>query len=180
MSRCACSIRFPAEDSRPGPAFSPPRPTSGASITACTTSCSSPTMRSPSPAAATSAMNISRAIKHSNFIDLDVVAAGAIVPQLSASFDAFWNSKYAYPIASVASPVERGAGRRRRCSKRESAGNANWLEQRTRCGTRAADLGAGHGARGSARQDRERDLSRRRGHDRQRHHDADALGANRN
>jgi putative cardiolipin synthase len=43
--------------------------------------------------------------EHSNFIDLDVVAAGAIVPELSASFDAFWNSKYAYPIASVASPV---------------------------------------------------------------------------
>ncbi len=43
--------------------------------------------------------------KYYNFIDLDVVAAGAIVPELSASFDAFWNSKYAYPIASVASPV---------------------------------------------------------------------------
>jgi len=43
--------------------------------------------------------------KSSNFIDLDVVAAGAIVPQLSASFDAFWNSRYAYPIASVAAPV---------------------------------------------------------------------------
>jgi putative cardiolipin synthase len=41
----------------------------------------------------------------SNFIDLDVVAGGPIVPALSASFDAFWNSKYAYPIASVASPV---------------------------------------------------------------------------
>ncbi|MGC1520436.1 MAG: phospholipase D-like domain-containing protein, partial [Steroidobacteraceae bacterium] len=44
--------------------------------------------------------------KYSNFIDLDVVAAGAIVPELSASFDAFWNSKYAYPIASVAAPVD--------------------------------------------------------------------------
>ena len=43
--------------------------------------------------------------QRNNFIDLDVVAAGAIVPELSASFDAFWNSKYAYPIASVASPV---------------------------------------------------------------------------
>jgi cardiolipin synthase C len=43
--------------------------------------------------------------QHNNFIDLDVVAAGAIVKELSASFDAFWNSKYAYPIASVASPV---------------------------------------------------------------------------
>src|SRR5580704_15337638 len=42
---------------------------------------------------------------HSNFVDLDVVAAGSIVPELSASFDAFWNSKYAYPIASLASPV---------------------------------------------------------------------------
>src|ERR1700733_11154536 len=44
--------------------------------------------------------------QYNNFIDLDVVAAGAIVPELSASFDAFWNSKYAYPIASVATPVE--------------------------------------------------------------------------
>ena len=43
--------------------------------------------------------------KHSNFIDLDVVGAGPIVPQLSASFDAFWNSKYAYPIASLAEPA---------------------------------------------------------------------------
>jgi len=43
--------------------------------------------------------------KNSNFIDLDLVTAGAIVPQLSASFDAFWNSPYAYPIASVAAPV---------------------------------------------------------------------------
>jgi putative cardiolipin synthase len=42
---------------------------------------------------------------HSNFIDLDLVGAGPIVPQLSASFDAFWNSKYAYPIASVAGPT---------------------------------------------------------------------------
>jgi phosphatidylserine/phosphatidylglycerophosphate/cardiolipin synthase-like enzyme len=42
--------------------------------------------------------------KRSNFIDLDVVAAGPIVPQLSTAFDAFWNSKYAYPIASLASP----------------------------------------------------------------------------
>ncbi len=43
---------------------------------------------------------------HSNFVDLDAVAAGAIVPELSASFDAFWNSSFAYPIASVASADE--------------------------------------------------------------------------
>jgi putative cardiolipin synthase len=42
---------------------------------------------------------------HSNFIDLDLVGAGPIVPQLSASFDAFWNSKYAYPLASLAGPA---------------------------------------------------------------------------
>jgi phosphatidylserine/phosphatidylglycerophosphate/cardiolipin synthase-like enzyme len=44
--------------------------------------------------------------KRSNFIDLDVVAAGRIVPQLSASFDAFWNSKYAYPISSLVAPKQ--------------------------------------------------------------------------
>jgi putative cardiolipin synthase len=44
--------------------------------------------------------------QRSNFIDLDVVAAGEIVPELSATFDAFWNSRYAYPIASVASTTE--------------------------------------------------------------------------
>ncbi len=43
--------------------------------------------------------------KVNNFIDLDVVAAGGIVVQLSASFDAFWNSKYAYPISAIAAPV---------------------------------------------------------------------------
>jgi cardiolipin synthase C len=46
---------------------------------------------------------------HSNFIDLDLVGAGPIVPQLSASFDAFWNSKYAYPIASLADPAAASA-----------------------------------------------------------------------
>ena len=37
----------------------------------------------------------------SNFIDLDVIAAGPVVPQLSMSFDSFWNSRYAYPIGSL-------------------------------------------------------------------------------
>jgi cardiolipin synthase C len=65
--------------------------------------------------------------QRSNFIDLDVVAAGAIVPELSASFDEFWNSKYAFPIQSIADsmntetasppPVESGPN-----------GNADWLE----------------------------------------------------
>ena len=39
--------------------------------------------------------------KENNFVDLDVLAAGPVVPQLSASFDAFWNSHYSYPIATL-------------------------------------------------------------------------------
>jgi putative cardiolipin synthase len=66
---------------------------------------------------------------YNNFIDLDVVAAGAIVPELSASFDAFWNSKYAYPIASVAAPVDAEADT---LPYRDSgtASNADWLERK--------------------------------------------------
>jgi cardiolipin synthase C len=62
----------------------------------------------------------------SNFIDLDVVAAGSIVPQLSASFDAFWNSKYAYPIASVAAPVQAETAPQA-SEENEVADDANWL-----------------------------------------------------
>ncbi len=64
--------------------------------------------------------------KHSNFIDLDVVAAGSIVPQLSASFDAFWNSKYAYPISSVASPVQAESGAHPQ-EESDATADANWL-----------------------------------------------------
>jgi cardiolipin synthase C len=65
---------------------------------------------------------------HYNFIDLDVVAAGAIVPELSASFDAFWNSPYAYPIASVAAPVSAEADTPP-FPDGGSATNADWLER---------------------------------------------------
>jgi phosphatidylserine/phosphatidylglycerophosphate/cardiolipin synthase-like enzyme len=63
---------------------------------------------------------------HSNFIDLDVVAAGAIVSQLSATFDAFWNSKYAYPIASLAAPV-RAEQAPQPLAESALAADANWL-----------------------------------------------------
>ena len=65
--------------------------------------------------------------QRSNFIDLDVVAAGAIVPQLSQSFDAFWNSKYAYPIASLASPVSAEPDAAPVTESVTPAG-ANWLQ----------------------------------------------------
>jgi putative cardiolipin synthase len=59
-----CSILSPAADSATCGPLSPHRCRKyRASITACTTSCSSPTMPWPSPAAATSAINISRATR---------------------------------------------------------------------------------------------------------------------
>src|ERR1700678_1347747 len=63
-----------------------------------------------------------------NFVDLDVVAAGAIVPQLSASFDQFWNSKYAIPIATVASSVDAEANAPPPIEAQTSASD-RWLEQ---------------------------------------------------
>src|SRR6266404_4742906 len=65
---------------------------------------------------------------HSNFIDLDVVAAGTIVPELSSSFDAFWNSKYAYPIASLAAPVP-AESLPKALEESASSPDANWLAQ---------------------------------------------------
>ena len=35
------------------------------------------------------------------FSDLDVIAAGAVVPEVSKAFDAYWNSESAYPAASL-------------------------------------------------------------------------------
>ena len=64
---------------------------------------------------------------HSNFVDLDVVAAGPIVPELSASFDEFWNSKYAIPISTVASAVT-DEGASTPLVEPEATANANWLD----------------------------------------------------
>ncbi|RYY92178.1 MAG: phospholipase D family protein, partial [Comamonadaceae bacterium] len=36
-----------------------------------------------------------------NFVDLDVLAAGPIVQDLSRSFDAYWNNERAYPVPSL-------------------------------------------------------------------------------
>ncbi|HLW23675.1 MAG TPA: phospholipase D family protein [Steroidobacteraceae bacterium] len=66
--------------------------------------------------------------KYSNFIDLDVVAAGPVVPQLSASFDAFWNSKYAYPISSLAPRVgPESSSAHAAVLEPNPAAEANWL-----------------------------------------------------
>ncbi len=45
-----------------------------------------------------------------NFLDLDVVVAGPAVRRLSAGFDEYWNSQYAYPVEALANPDEAAPG----------------------------------------------------------------------
>lgn len=42
----------------------------------------------------------------SNFVDLDVLAAGPVVGDLSRSFDSYWNNQRAYPVQSLISLKE--------------------------------------------------------------------------
>jgi putative cardiolipin synthase len=48
-----------------------------------------------------------------NFVDLDVLAAGPIVKELSRSFDSYWNNERAYPVQSLVSREELDAMRAR-------------------------------------------------------------------
>ncbi len=48
-----------------------------------------------------------------NFVDLDVLAAGPIVQELSRSFDSYWNNERAYPVQSLISKEELDAMRAR-------------------------------------------------------------------
>ncbi|HVY04733.1 MAG TPA: phospholipase D family protein [Burkholderiales bacterium] len=41
-----------------------------------------------------------------DFSDLDLLAAGPVVPQVSAEFDAYWASSVVYPISSLAPPSD--------------------------------------------------------------------------
>jgi len=43
------------------------------------------------------------------FADLDVVVEGAVVADVSAQFDAYWNSTSAYPLASLVPPADASA-----------------------------------------------------------------------
>ncbi|MEO7107091.1 MAG: phospholipase D family protein [Rhodoferax sp.] len=40
----------------------------------------------------------------SNFIDMDVMSAGKVVPQLSKAFDMYWNSVQVYPLETITGP----------------------------------------------------------------------------
>ena len=42
----------------------------------------------------------------SNFVDLDVLAAGRIVRDMAESFDRYWNNELAYPMQALLSPEE--------------------------------------------------------------------------
>jgi putative cardiolipin synthase len=39
------------------------------------------------------------------FVDLDVLAIGPVVPEVSMAFDQYWNSSYAYPVSVLAQPA---------------------------------------------------------------------------
>ncbi len=57
-----------------------------------------------------------------NFIDMDLLSAGPVVGELSAAFDAYWNSPLAYPVQSLAAPaVETNAASRERSGPHPSA-----------------------------------------------------------
>jgi len=53
-----------------------------------------------------------RAAEGCNFIDLDMLAAGAVVGQMSASFDTYWNSEFAWPIDTIVAPSADRVARR--------------------------------------------------------------------
>nr|WP_225785325.1 phospholipase D family protein [Xenophilus sp. Marseille-Q4582] len=57
-----------------------------------------------------------------NFVDLDVLAAGPVVREMSKSFDSYWNNERAYPAPALVTPEELAALRR---SEREGAGAAH-------------------------------------------------------
>jgi phosphatidylserine/phosphatidylglycerophosphate/cardiolipin synthase-like enzyme len=61
------------------------------------------------------------ALDSDNFIDLDVMAAGAAVRQLSASFDRYWNDARAYPVSALVSEPELVRLRVRTSEKQEQA-----------------------------------------------------------
>lgn len=50
----------------------------------------------------------------SNFVDIDILAAGPVVPQLSRGFDEYWNSELSYPVATIVhTTLDRAALRER-------------------------------------------------------------------
>lgn len=61
--------------------------------------------------------------QNGNFVDLDVLAAGPIVQDLSRSFDAYWNNERSYPVQSLLKREELDSVRNEMRAKREDAPN---------------------------------------------------------
>ena len=57
-----------------------------------------------------------------NFVDLDVLAVGPIVQDLSRSFDSYWNNERAYPVQSLITPKELDAQRASLAAAEEGQG----------------------------------------------------------
>jgi phosphatidylserine/phosphatidylglycerophosphate/cardiolipin synthase-like enzyme len=58
----------------------------------------------------------------SNFVDLDVLAIGRVVRDMSSSFDRYWNDKLAYPMQTLVSPDDLA---RLRSSSADSSGDSS-------------------------------------------------------
>jgi putative cardiolipin synthase len=65
-----------------------------------------------------------------HFVDLDVIAIGAVVPQVSADFDRYWASESAYPAERVLRPVDgmATASARAAAEARRATASALYLE----------------------------------------------------
>jgi cardiolipin synthase C len=76
-----------------------------------------------------------------NFVDLDVMAAGPVVQELSHSFDAYWNNPRAYPVQSLISRQELLAMRASAQSPREGDGDAGAAASAPQAAAASADAG---------------------------------------
>jgi putative cardiolipin synthase len=63
-----------------------------------------------------------------NFIDIDTLVTGAVVPRLSSLFDTYWNSPFVYPIESIAQ-VEGTLSQRRQRFEEMTWDAAMWAPQ---------------------------------------------------
>ena len=83
-----------------------------------------------------------------NFVDLELVLAGAVVPMLSVAFDQYWNSDRAFPLSAVAHDELAPDARRTTLAAMTAAdGHASVpLQQRDSLGRipLSAELNAGH------------------------------------
>jgi len=67
--------------------------------------------------------------REANFVDLDLIAAGPVVQQLSQSFDLYWNSPLAYPLQALVPATEDPARARAAFERTVDAVHLRGLEQ---------------------------------------------------